>query len=133
MIKLKLNPDCIRDLLLTVEDHTDMTHWIEIDFNREKGEDPDLGRLDKYSSDEQMYHVKQCELSGFFFKVDWFLGGSCAISYLSPKGHEFLENIRADTNWNKVKQTAKNVGSESLSVLAQIAGQVIAAMLAQPH
>lgn len=61
----------------------------------------------------------------------YLLGVEVAIADLTPSGHEFLANIRADTNWNKVKQKSKAIGSESLSVLAQIAGQVISTMLTQ--
>lgn len=130
---MRLNPDCIRDILLTVEENTDMKHIIELDFSNDEDTESCFDRLNAYSRDELMYHIKQCELCGFFTKVNWFLGGQCAVHYLSPYGHEFLENIRADTNWSKVKQKAKAVGSESLTVLSQIAGQVIAAMLTQLH
>ena len=122
---MRLNPDCIRDILFTVEDESGFGKFVQFNDNK------DFVRLEKYSLDEVLYHIQQCEHVGFLTKVDWFIDGSCLIYDLSPSGHEFLANIRADTNWNKVKQTAKNVGSESLSVLGQIAGQVISAMLTQ--
>lgn len=130
---MRLNPDCIRDILLVVEEHTDITHIVQLDFSSDEDTESCFNQLNKYSKDELMYHVKQCELCGFFTDVNWFLGGQCAIHYLSPYGHEFLANIRADTNWNKVKRKATEVGSESLSVLAQIAGQIISGMLLQGH
>jgi hypothetical protein len=74
-----------------------------------------------------------CELSHLITKVHWTIGGPCIIVDLSPMGHEFLANIRADTNWNKTKEIAKAVGSESLNILAQIAGQVINSLIAGIH
>ena len=123
---MKLNPDCIRDVLMTIEDATDFSHFVTFD------KASDFERLKTYSDDEVRYHIKYCDLSGLLFGVKWMLRGSCLIQYLSPSGHEFLENIRSDTNWNRVKETSKKVGSQSISVLAQIAGQVIAAMLPKP-
>lgn len=122
---MRLNPDCVRDILLTVEELSGFGSYVEF------RDSEDCDRLKEYSLDTVRYHIKQCELSGFFTKVTWYLSGECVVQDLSPAGHEFISNIRADTNWSKVKSKAKIVGSESLSVLAQIAGQVISAMLTQ--
>lgn len=123
---MKLNPDCIRDILLTVEEHTDMTKQLLYPV-----EDVKYERLESYSQDEVFYHVKQCELSGFVTKVNWFGGGGlgCRVYYLSPSGHEFLANIRNDSNWSKTKEVAKSVGSFSLSTLKDIASSVIASVI----
>lgn len=121
---MKLNPDCIRDILLTVESATTLDQPISIY--------PDAlpEFLSIYSSDEVMYHIKQCELSGLFGdKVTWCLGGNCLIRFLSPAGHQFLADIRSDNNWAKTKEIAKNVGSESLSAIKDIATGVIASLI----
>ena len=39
-------------------------------------------------------------------------------------GHRFLENIRSDTNWEKVKSVAKKAGSFSADVIIEIAKNV---------
>src|SRR5690554_6281345 len=102
---MRLNPDCIRDVLLAVEDVTDFRTLM-----RFPGEDG-AKHLAKYSTDEVLYHIKQCELSGLLSGVSWMMGGSCLIRDLSPKGHEFLANIRSETNWKKTKEVASKVGS----------------------
>jgi hypothetical protein len=130
VIKLKLNPDCIRDILLTVEENTGYNQIMQYDG---ANSETHYEYFKKYQEDEVFYHIKQCELNGFFTNIKWYFPDGCIIFDLSPAGHEFLANIRTDNNWNKVKQKAKSVGSESLSVIAQIAGQVISAMLTQPH
>lgn len=121
---MKLNPDCIRDILLLVEAETDLETLIRFDSDNP----PDS--LSAYSSDEILYHVKQCELLGLFAcDVSWFTTDDCMVSYLSPAGHQFLSDIRSDTNWSKVKGIAKNVGSESFSAIKDIASGVISTLI----
>lgn len=85
--------------------------------------------LEHYTHDEIMYHIRQCEFSNLIIKVSYFMGGGCLITDLSPIGHEFIANIRLDTNWNKTKDIAKSVGSYSLNSLTQIATGVIANLI----
>lgn len=120
---MRLNPDCIRDILLTAEEHTGYGKFM--DYNLES----EYERLKQYCHEEVMYHIKQCELSGLLTKVTYFLGGNCLIHDISPAGHEFLANIRQDNNWNKTKEIAKSVGSYSLSALSKIASEVIAKII----
>lgn len=120
---MKLNPDCIRDILFTVEENTSfqtqMNYPVETEYSR----------LKAYSIDEVFYHIKQCKLSNLITEVNWFLGGACMIQDLSPKGHEFLANIRSDTNWAKTKEVASNVGSFSLDILSKIAVNIVSSLI----
>ncbi len=121
---MKLNPDCIRDILITVEMHTSLKTPIRFDPHSIQPPASD------YPDDEVLYHVKQCELSGFFGEETlWFMNGGCMVRYLSPAGHQFLSDIRSDNNWNKTKEIAKNVGSDSLSALKDIATGIISSMI----
>ena len=43
----------------------------------------------------------------------------------------FLADIRQDTNWNRTKDIAKNVGSYSIKALSGIASQVIADVISR--
>lgn len=120
---MRLNPDCIRDILFTVEDVVDLDNFMIYD------EKSCYDRLLKYDTKEVMYHIKQCELSGLLTKVHWFSGDNCAIIDLSPTGHQFLADVRSDMNWNKTKEIAKNIGSTSLDTLRSVAGNVIADLM----
>lgn len=122
---MKLNPDCIRSILLEVEEVTDLEHMLRLSVEKE----PNEKYLASYPPKVVFYHVKQCELSGLLEGVSWFLDGGCLIRYLSPKGHEFLADISEDTNWNKTKEVAKKVGSNSLSTLIQISSNVISTII----
>lgn len=57
---MKLNPDCIRDILISVELETSLNTHIRFT----PGKMPST--LAQYSDDVIFYHVKQCELSDLF-------------------------------------------------------------------
>ncbi len=118
---MRLNPDCVRDILLVVEELSDGQHGIDFDFHQPVSYE----RLSKYSNNELWYHVRQCDMSGYFTPVSWYLSGDCAIFDLSPKGHQFIADIRSDSVWNKVKSNAAKIGVFSLNALAQIATGVV--------
>ncbi|MBE5922628.1 MAG: DUF2513 domain-containing protein [Lachnospiraceae bacterium] len=117
---MKLNPDCTRDILLIVESLPDIKHYYRFD------ETTIPALFPKYSFEEVMYHLRQCELNGFLFEPSHTMNyGSYTVSDLTPKGHEFLNNIRADNVWNHVKVISSKIGSNSLSALFQIAATVV--------
>lgn len=118
---MKLNPDCIRDVLLAVEENTGFHTVMEIDeYNYTQYQ-----QLKKYKYEEVAYHIVQCNLNGYFTDFSATIDDSYMIVDLSPKAHEFIANIRSDTNWKKIKGKALMVGSFSLSVLADIAKDFI--------
>ena len=121
---MRLNPDCIRDILLQTENgsfriyHSSRNN--EAAFN-------DLEFLKSYSFEEVTYHIKQCDLMNF-------IEISESIKYIDihdlyPEGHTFLANIRDDNNWNKTKNIAKNIGSFSLEALRDIAANIISNLI----
>lgn len=122
---MKLNPDCIRDILLTVEENTDFRRmW---DFDSSCIEHKPLNR---YTFDEVIYHISQCNKAGLVDGCQIYMGGTAGcIRDLSPYGHQFLADIRSDTVWSGVKNVAGKVGSTSLNALVQIASSVITALI----
>lgn len=118
---MRLNPDCIIDVLLAVEENTGYHTAMELDEDNYT----QYQQLKKYKYEEVAYHLAQCNLSGYFADSAERIDGSYIITDLSPKAHEFIANIRNDTNWKKIKEKALVVGSFSLSVLADIAKNFI--------
>lgn len=120
---MRLNPDCIRDILLTVEESTDFsTRWTYSPQNEYKD-------LINYSANEIFYHIKQCENDGLLLGVKWYIVEECDVKDLSPAGHEFLSKIRQDTTWYKVKENFMIAGSATLRVLVDIASNVAVGLL----
>lgn len=114
---MKLNPDCIRDILFVVEEHSTYSEDVPEETLYKN-------LIPKYSQEEILYHVRQCEHGGFFLDVNHYFGGFF-IQDLSPYGHQFINDIRQDNNWNKTKDIAKSVGSFSLDVLKDISSQIL--------
>lgn len=113
---MRLNPDCIRDILFFVEENT--SHNIII---RVHNDSQDI--LPQYDKEELFYHINQCVMGNLI--VGEVYSNSSVIKYLTPNGHTFLENIRQATTWNKVKNQAKQIGSFSLQALFQISSIII--------
>lgn len=120
-----LNPDCVRDILLTVE-------------SKEFGAIITLNNLmddlPQYSESELHYTcLKMSEGNLLDILPVKCLGSNMpGIKYINSityYGHEFLENIKSDTAWNKTKEIAKTVGSYSLSTLGTIASNVITELI----
>lgn len=114
---MQLNINCIRDILLTTEDICDYdTRWI-YDKNQ-----PLPHRLNGYTHKEIIYHISQANKSNLLDNVLIYEGGdSFYVGDLSPSGHQFIANIRNDTFFNKVKSIGKEIGTNSLQDLTQIA------------
>ena len=121
---MRLNPDCIRDILLTVEEKTAyMKRWTIL-----SDASTTIPRLQEYGQDELNYHIRQCLNFNYIMGTEG-LGGAFKIDDLTFSGHNFLADIRKDTNWNKTKEIAGNVGSYSLDILSNIAKNVVTALV----
>lgn len=122
---MKLNPDCVRDILLSVEEICISNKGMY--YNGGFDNNPEL--LLKYSYEEVVYHIKQCEYYRLILDVKYddndYDKFSIFIKDLSSQGYLFLVNIREDNIWNETKSIAENVGSLSLPTLAQIADNII--------
>ena len=113
---MKLNPDCIRDILLEIEEIPSIKHYYRFDSKSI------LEKFPTYTVEEIMYHLRQCELHGFLLNPSHGINYEYYVVYdLTPKGHEFLANIRNNNFFNKVKGIAQELGISSLKDLTQIA------------
>lgn len=121
---MKLNPDCIRDILLSVEDNTGYQIYLAYPDEIDK-----CPRLLNYTDEEIRYHMLQCKYSGLIFMQEEDLDGNIAIKDLTPDGHKFLANVRENKIWNGVKNISAKVGSASLDALTQIASNVVTELI----
>lgn len=122
---MKLNPDLIRDILLTVEEKCDFDNGMEYLVNQNH-----FDLLKKYPHDEITYHIRQCDDNELICGVHYYENGqNIIIRDLTPRGHEFISNIRDSGNWYRIKNHAKSIGSFSLNTLQQIAINVISSAI----
>lgn len=122
---MKLNPDCIRDILLTVEELSNGINFISSATL--------IKQLNKYDPVEIMYHVRQMEMSNLIVLPlnSFALDGSYLIKDLTPQGHQFIANIRQENNWSRTKEIASKVGSTSIDVITTIASNVISDIISK--
>ncbi|MED1303684.1 hypothetical protein BK704_28820 [[Bacillus thuringiensis] serovar konkukian] len=121
---MKLNHDCVRDLLLTVED---TEHGVSLPLDDLFQEE----RLRPYSNNDVVYTVQRLKEAGYLNVVDanTYDGYEAFINHITWNGHQFLDNIRDKTVWEKTKEKASIVGSVSLPILSELAKTYIADML----
>lgn len=124
MVIMRLNPDCIRDILLYCEENCDGRSGVRFE---PVGELPNS--LKKYSNEEVYYHANQCRMMDFFVNPSVSMHKTITFTDITPQAHEFIANIREDTIWNKVKDKSKKIGATSLSAMVQIASGVITQLI----
>lgn len=122
---MRLNPDCIRDILLSVEEATEINVLFE--YNRD---DRGGTRLGAYDHDAIRYHIRQCEMAGLITRYREFDAGSyIKIPDLTPAGHEFLANTRSPSLWESLRESCAQAGVDSLSAMLQGAAKLAASAL----
>ena len=114
---MRLDPDCVRDILLEIE--SKVTFDETYDYQTTQTTE---GRLAAYSPEEIIYHIRQCDLNGFLSCTNWvIIDDGVSVQDLTPKGHEFLANIRSDTFFQKVKNICKELGLYALKDFENVA------------
>lgn len=120
---MKLDPDCLRDILLLVEEKSSFESMLSSsDFINS-----DLEK--RYGTEKIFYHIRQAAMSNLITKVTWTMDPDFFFSDLTPEGHKFINDIRNEQNWKKTKSVAKSIGSFSLDALKSIAAGVVTAAI----
>lgn len=122
---MKLNLECLRDILLTVE-NAEYEERLTFDKLHE--------RLPNYSEEDLHYCLIKLDESGLLEVITiqiprQHMPGIKTIHNLTFQGHEFLENIKAENTWNKTKSIASKVGSFSLNTIRDISVGVISEVI----
>lgn len=132
---MKLNPDCIRDIMLTLEDMTGITLNGYYQFARVTHSSVASELSEKYRSTEIAYTLIQLAESDYIkmqFEYDkrHLAVNIGNILYITPKGHEFISHIQSNERWTtKIKPAIRLFGSVSLSVVEAISKGVANAAL----
>ena len=120
------NKECVRDIILICEEKLIMNDNGEMKTIMSE----ELHScLPNYALSEIKYTVKKMEeadlLEAAIISCDDCEVADFIISDITVYGHEFIDNIRDESNWDTVKNIAKRVGAASLDVLSEISKQVI--------
>ncbi len=131
---MKLNPDCIRDVLLYLEEnlsynherqdaieHNSITmHKISEDLHNEKGYEIDDVNYSVEKLIEIRYIIPETQLRGHNNSILY-----CPISDISYNGHIFLGTIRPKSIWDATKEKAKQIGGMSVHSLSMISSAIM--------
>lgn len=126
---MKLNYDCVRSVLLTVEKSKTIDE--ELNLNPLAVETI-FEQLPKYEDSEILYTIEKLKEAGYInaalhFAAGHFIDG--AVSSITYSGHEYLDNIREPEVWRKVKTMLKNAGAITLPLISQAAQMLIGSQL----
>ena len=114
---MKLNQDCVRDLLLYLEKTLSYGHNVKIN---------DLV-LKKYSQIDLIYSAEKLNEAGYLdcMKSKGITPPFILVKSITYSGHQFLDNIRDDSIWNKAKSILKPLKSVSIEIISQTLSKVI--------
>lgn len=120
-----LNHDCMRDVLLFIEsvpsvsvDPFGSVSLDEIDINAV------YSALNQRSKEDVYYAVFNLEQAGYINSSVLHSNnviGDCYINYMTLRGHEFLDSVRDEARWRKIKTAMNAIKDYSLSALSAIA------------
>lgn len=139
---MKLNIDCVRDVMLWAEANSDLRHpaiYIDTVLSKSLAEayeevpppipPPQFELLTRYDNDEIVYHIKYCIRAGLLDEFASPDGYSIGVSDLTPSGHAFLESIRYPVVYEKVKKVLNMLGVKSLEAAMQASSLVISNLI----
>lgn len=125
---MNLNLDCFRDTLKYCIDHIDYEEtnhsWKVITVNLDNLYNSD--ELKTYLKKEIMISVVHLDECGFIKVLSKFPENKpyvdrCTIEGVTFKGHQFYENIREPSTWEKTKNIANSIGNHSLKFIEDTA------------
>ena len=125
---MKLNPDCIRAVLFYLEENLSISSDLEINeisiF--------DLDRNLEYSINELANTLLVLDDAGFIVTARDD-GSNCMneldVYRITYDGYQFIETIRPESAWKKVKSVCGKIGSFSTNVIVQVASNVLSELI----
>lgn len=139
---LKLNLDCIRDILLVIEEDQVMRKIDKSFLCDEEGviltgslapiySDYLLRHKDLkiYTPDDILYSIKQMIECGLLENESIQGCTGFCITDITPFGHEFISNLRSPNVWDKVKSGVKTISGASIPVISKVAAETVLKML----
>ena len=120
---MKLNPDCMRDILLHMENAPYLADISSEELHTS---------LTDYSHDEIDYTILKMKEAGLVnADIQKNILGELHITLqdITYNGHQFLANIHSDNVWNKTKDVLSKIGTTSVSSITFVANQVVTTLI----
>lgn len=139
---MKLNPDCVRDVLLYLEENLSYADNIETGTIEHKSIaiskiTEDLHKNNNYNSTDVKYSIEKL-LEARYITTETISRGHnnsiiyCPISDITWSGHQFLNTVRPKTIWKATKEKAKQFGGMSIGTLSMLSVELTKAVITHP-
>ena len=121
---MKLNHDCVRDLLLFAEEHLEYGNRLFVNE----------ASIKDYATTDLIYAADKLYEAGYIDADKHVFFGSHGIPSIEIKsitwdGHQFLDNVRDDGVWKNTKNIISGFASASIGIINNVATQVISGMI----
>ena len=124
---MKLNPDCLRDTLLVLEEWLVLNEELEFCL-LDLEELCKTSRLLRYSKQEIAYTLILLEEADFI-KALIIYASDCidnlSVIRLTFQGHQFLDSIRPLSLWKKILSVSEKTGLISITNLLEISNMLL--------
>ena len=121
---MKLNHDCIRELMLYIEENLELGEMIDMSITT----------ISDFSEEDTIYSAVKLHEAGYLSgDVVQTLGGEyrAMIRGITWEGHKFLDTIRDNQVWSHTKTVLSKVSSASISFTSSVASQVLTNLISQ--
>ena len=125
---MKFNPDCMRDVLLYLEENLTYSPELRLQFISIQDLDKNL----PHTIQEIANMVLVLDDADFIDASRFDTGDQLCellVSRITYSGYQLIESIRPQPVWEKVLSVGKKVGSFSLNVISQISSGVLTSMV----
>jgi len=109
---MKLDNDIVRTILLQVEEDVDGVVNYSIRSYCEE-------MFPNCNVDKTTYHMKYLIDAGFMQAANGYFID------ITPKGRDFLNNVRDDGIWNETKKAVKPMGTVAIGIVSEIAASIV--------
>lgn len=119
---MKLDLNCIRDTLLTLEEWLILNEDLEF-IPQSLAELSQASRMLKYSRPQIAYTIVILNEADFIKASIKYVSGSIyflTVTRLTYKGHQFLDSIRPEDTWCKIHKICDKTGLKSISAIMEI-------------
>lgn len=118
---MRLNPDCIRDILLTLDKKLIPNENGAV-APLAKNDILEIDSLSKYSQNEILYTISHLFDDGILKKGKTYISDSFSpVADITSKGYELIDEISSNSKWNKIKDALKSVGEITASAILNVA------------
>lgn len=119
---MKLNQDCVRDIMLFIEKNVTFGMFLHLNDFIESSD------LKKYDSKTIKYTLGKLDETKFLHSNATWIDNNLVMfstGMLTWDGHKFLDTIRDSKVWSTTKSVTEKLASVSMSMIESISAQVI--------